>query len=240
MRRPYTGRVEITPSEQALIILESTVRNISLERLMLLANSGSHNLNPYHNTLHELQNVYYAFSCFVNDSSLIDKGPLIADLVQGSLFHDHNHSGGALTDDKNVERAMKFVERELSFKEPAQNIIKCTQFVNGEFPIEPTNLAERCIRDADLMTIYSQEGFRLMLGLFEEMSKKPLSKFTEDEVRSALKNTWNFLTIQTMYTDHGKRMRDEHLLTQMNKLSEFVWQRFKYETDFMGRGRQDD
>lgn len=226
--------MEIIPSEQALIILESTVRNISLERLMLLAHSGSHNLNPYHNTLHELQNVYYSFSCFQNDSTLGDKGPQVADLVQAALFHDHNHSGGVVTDDKNIERAVDFVQRELIFKDPASNIIRCTQFLKGEFPVEPTNLAERCIRDADLMTIYSQEGFRLMLGLFEEMSKKPLNKFSESEVRDALKNTWNFLTAQKMYTDHGNRMRDEHLASQVKKFCEFVWQRFKYETEFRG------
>lgn len=240
MRGVYRGRTDVVPSEQALIILENTVKNISLDRLMLLANSGSHNLNPYHNTLHELQNVYYAFSCFVNDRSPIDNGPLVSDLVVASLFHDHNHSGGILRDDKNVERAMEFVESELSFKEPALRIIHCTQFVDGKFPIEPTNLAERCIRDADLMTIYSQEGFRLALGLFEEMRGKPLSKFTEAEVKNALQKNREFLYAQTMYTDHGKRMMDEHLFGQHAKFDDFVWQRFKYETDFMGRMRQDD
>ncbi len=239
MRRPYIGRVEVTPSEQALTILETVVQNISTERLMLLANSGTHNLNPYHNTLHELQNVYYAFSCFVNTRALIDNGPLIADLVVASLFHDHNHSGGILRDDRNVARAIEFAGRELSLKESVLRIIECTQFVDGKFPIEPTNLAERCIRDADLMTIYSQEGFRLMLGLFEEMSGKPLSKFAESEITGALERTVEFLTAQTMYTDHGNRMRDEHLTGQLRKFGDYVERQWKYETDFRGRGQDE-
>jgi hypothetical protein len=240
MRGSYRARLDVVPSEQALKILESTVPNISLDRLMLLANSGTHTLNPYHNVIHELQNVYYSFSCFVNTSALIDSGPLIADLVQASLFHDHNHSGGILSDDRNVERAIEFTERELRLKEPVLNIIRCTQFVDGKFHIDPTNLAERCIRDADLMTIYSQEGFRLMIGLFEEMSKKTLSKFTEEEVRKSLSATGNFLFAQTMYTDHGNRMRDEHLDGQLVKLHSYVWRQWQYEADFRGRGSQDE
>jgi hypothetical protein len=240
MRGSYRARLDVVPSEQAITILERVVQNISLDRLMLLAHSGSHNLNHYHNTLHELQNVYYAFSCFVNTSALLDSGPLVADLVLASLFHDHNHSGGILRDDRNVARAVEFVQRELSLKEPVLNIIRCTQFVDGKFPIEPTNLAERCIRDADLMTIYSQEGFRLMTGLFEEMAGKPISKFTEGEITGAVKKTEEFLMAQTMYTDHGTRMRDEHLTGQIRKFSDYAERQWKYETDFRGRGPQDD
>jgi hypothetical protein len=223
-------RADVIPSEQALITLEN-VLTFSRDKLLLLAHSGSHNLNPYHNTLHELQNCYYAWSCYVNDSG--DKsGPGAADLLQASLFHDHNHSGGILRDDANVARAVEFAQREVGLKDPALRIINCTQFVDGKFPIEPTNLAERCIRDADLMTIYSQEGFRLMLGLFEEMSGKKLAKFSEDEVRNALGRTEVFLLSQTMYTDHGKRMRDEHLMGQLAKFGEYIWRQWKFETDY--------
>jgi hypothetical protein len=240
MRRPHIGRVEVTPSEQALTILESVVHTINTDRLMLLANSGTHNLNPYHNTLHELQNVYFSFSCFVNENALIDNGPLVADLVMASLFHDHNHSGGILRDDRNVERAVEFAGRELSLKSPVLRIIECTQFVDGKFPIEPTNLAERCIRDADLMTIYSPEGFRLMTGLFEEMAGKPIGKFTEGEITGAIKRTEEFLMAQTMYTDHGTRMRDEHLVGQIRKFSDYAQRQWEYESDFRGSRRKDD
>lgn len=234
------GRTEVTPSEQALTILERVVQTINTERLMLLANSGTHNLNPYHNTLHELQNTYYSFSCFVNESGGKDSGPTVSDLVLGSLFHDHNHSGGILRDNQNVERAMEFVGRELNLKEPVLRIIAVTEFSDNKFPIEPTNLAERCIRDADLMTIYSQEGFRLMLGLFEEMSGKPLRKFTEAEVNSALKRTAEFLTAQQMFTDHGKRMRDEHLFGQLRKFYDYVQRQWQYETDTKWRREGED
>jgi hypothetical protein len=238
MRQSYIGRGEVSPSEQALTILQN-VLTFSVEKYILLARSGTHNLNPYHNTLHELQNCYYSWSCYVNESAGDRSGPGVAELLGASLFHDHNHSGGILRDDKNVERAVEFAGRELNMKDPALRIIHVTQFVDGKFPVEPTNLAERCIRDADLMTIYSQEGFRLTLGLFEEMSGKPLSKFTESEITGAVKKTEEFLMAQTMYTDHGKRMRDEHLFGQIRKFGDYVERQWKYETDFRGRGQDD-
>jgi hypothetical protein len=43
-----------------------------------------------------------------------------------------------------------------------------------------------------------------------------------------------------MYTDHGKRMRDEHLVGQLRKFEDYVWRQWKYETDYRGRGPQDD
>jgi hypothetical protein len=239
MRQSYIGRAEVSPSEQALIILEN-VLTFSRDKLMLLAKSGTHNLNPYHNTLHELQNCYYSWSCYVNESGGDKSGPGVQELIQAALFHDHNHSGGLLRDDKNVERAVEFVQRELSLKEPVVRIIETTQFYDGKFPIDPTNLAEKCIRDADLMTIYSNEGFRLMLGLFEEMTGKSLKQFSEDETRGAIERTHSFLFDQTMYTDHGKRMRDEHLVGQLRKFEDYVWRQWKYETDYRGRGPQDD
>jgi hypothetical protein len=239
MRSSYRARLDVVPSEQALTILDKTVTNISLDRLMLLANSGSHTLNPYHNTLHELQNVYYSWSCYVNQSDADRSGPSLYDLVLASLFHDHNHSGGVYTDKANIIRAMGFAGREVGLKEPVLRIIECTQFVDGKFPIEPTNLAERCIRDADLMTIYSQEGFRLMLGLFEEMSGKTLSKFTEGEMTGAVKRTEEFLMAQRMYTEHGNRMRDEHLVGQLRKFGDYVERQWRYETDFRGSRGED-
>jgi hypothetical protein len=227
-------RADVVPSEQALSIL-ANVTTFSSEKLLLLARSGSHNLNAYHNTLHELQNCYYSWSCYINDSG--DKtGPDASELLKASLFHDHNHSGGILRDDLNVARATAFAGREVGLKDASLRIIHCTQFVDGKFPIEPTNLAERCIRDADLMTIYSQEGFRLTIGLFEEMSRKRLCDFTEAEVRETLGKNENFLWAQTMYTDHGNRTRDEHLLKQLQRFEDYAWRQWHYETDHTGRG----
>lgn len=236
-RQSHALRSEVVPSEQAIEIIGQFYSNS--DRLLIMAQSGSHNLNSYHNTVHELQNVYYAFSCFTNDSAKKD-GPGPDSLIKASLFHDHNHSGGLKGDDINVFRALDFAEREVGFNDKELSIIRCTQFMGGKFPFEPTNLAEKSIRDADLMTIYSNEGHRLMIGLFEEMSRKPISKFTTDEVKVALTNTWNFLSAQTMYTDHGKRMRDEHLASQFVKLETHVWQRHSYETEYLVERRRSD
>jgi hypothetical protein len=89
------------------------------------------------------------------------------------------------------------------------------------------------------MTIYSQEGFRLMVGLFEEMSGKTISKFTEEETRDAISKTHSFLFAQKMYTSHGKRMRDEHLRGQLQKFEDYVWRQWTYETDARGRGQDE-
>ncbi len=229
MRTSYIGRTEIIPSEQAISVMES-VLGFGHEKLLLMARSGSHNLNPYHNTLHELQNVYYSWSCYVNESAGDRSGPGIAELLRASMFHDHNHSGGLLRDDRNVERAVEFAQREVGLGTPALRIIKVTQFVDGKFPIEPTNLAEKCIRDADLMTIYSKEGFRLMLGLFEEFHSKPFARFTDKEIEDTISLNDRFLRTQTMYTDHGNRMREEHLHAQLRKFEEYVWHTFSCET----------
>jgi hypothetical protein len=234
MTATYIAHAEVSPSEQAIKILGSYHSNT--EKLLLLANSGSHVLNKYHNVLHELQNVYYAWSCYMNESGPDRTGPIISALLYASLFHDHNHSGGILSDEYNVARAVEFAQRELNLKDGILDIIRCTQFVDGKFPIEPTNLAERCIRDADLMTVYSYEGHQLTVGLFEEILRKPFSLFTDNEIQECLSRNENFLFAQTMYTDHGNRMRDTHLIRQLENLQDYVWElrnshRFGLEKD---------
>lgn len=237
MREHYVARSDVVPSQEALKIIEN-VHMSSRDRLMLMARSGSHNLNSYHNTLHELQHVYWAWSCYVNESAPDGpkEGPNAQDLVMASLYHDHNHSGGRLPDAQNIERAVEFVQREWNVKEPILKLIQVTQF-NGEgFPVDPENLAERCMRDADLMSIYSQEGHRLLLGLFEEMSGKPFREFSEDQVRDSISRSENFLWLHDMYTDHGRRMKDEHLSHSLKVFDAYVWR--NYEILSLPSGRQ--
>lgn len=229
MRDIQSMRAEVYPSQEAVKIIESLYPSMH-DRMLLMARSGSHNFNKYHNTLHELQHVYYAWSCYVNEASVDQKeGQTASDLVMASLFHDHNHSGGMVTDDKNIERATTFLKREWNVKDPILNLIRVTQFTNGQFPIGPETLAEQCMRDADLMTIYSREGQRLVIGLFEEMSKKNFGEFTEDEVLEMLSKNENFLWKHEMFTEHGTRMKNEHLLHAIRRFESYAWQNWEFE-----------
>lgn len=232
MRAHQVERFDVVePSQEALKIIEKVLTYDS-SRILLSARSGSHNFNKYHNTLHELQHVYWAWSCYTNESSDGPKeGPSAQDLVMASLFHDHNHSGGKLKDFQNIERATEFLQREWGAKEPIVKLVQVTQFDGKQFPIEPENLAERCMRDADLCSIYTQEGHRLLLGLFEEMSQKPLREFSDDEMRTAISRSENFLWGHDMYTEHGKRMKDEHLASALQVFEDYAWCKWEYSVN---------
>lgn len=218
----------LEPSLEAIKIIEN-VLTYGSSKIMLSARSGSHNFNKYHNTLHELQHVYWAWSCYMNESSSGQKeGPSAQELVMASLFHDHNHSGGRLPDSLNIERATDFLQREWGVKEPVVKLVQVTQFDGKKFPIDPENLAERCMRDADLCSIYTQEGQRLLLGLFEEMSGKSLCDFSDDEMRIAISKSENFLWEHDMYTEHGNRMKDEHLVYALRVFEDYAWRKWEY------------
>lgn len=229
MRDRSAVRSELVPSLEGLRILEAYFGSDRIEKLMVLVRSGSHNFNPYHNTLHELQHVYWSMACFGNATEDVPKGdPEVNALLIASLFHDHNHSGGRLTDDLNVERARAFVQIELDGNAQTDALIAVTQFVDGKFPVEPTNLAEQCMRDADLMSIYSREGQNLLLGLFEEMSGREFGTFTDSEVEDAVNKTETFLKAQTMYTEHGRRMFQDHFPNAMERFRKFAKDRRKF------------
>lgn len=223
---PRSGRIE--PSEEALRILKNVFPD-SHEKLLLMAHSGSHNFNKYHNTLHELQHVYWAWSCFVNDPGVDSDRWILEDLVVASLFHDHNHSGGNVTDDINIERATNFLKRGMGVSDRVLDLIRVTQFTDGKFPIEPKTLSEKCMRDADLMTIYSIEGHHLVIGLFEEMSGKNFGDFTENEVKETLSKNENFLWGHEMFTEHGMRMKFEHLHHALRSFETYAWRMWEFE-----------
>lgn len=228
MRRRSPAYQDINPSEMALEIVDQVLA--MPDRMLLLARSGSHEQNPYHNTVHELQHLFWSWACFIN--SVPTPGEhvdAIHDIALASLFHDHNHSGGRSSDLINIGRAVNFASRQLDAAERVIRLIEVTTFDQGVFPIEPTTYGQKCMRDADLMSIYSDEGRRLLKGLFQEMSGKHLADTTEDELREALSRNENFLFKQELFTLHGNRMRDEHLLSSLKKFEEYMWRQYGYE-----------
>lgn len=202
------------------------------DALIDLALAGFHINNPYHNITHELQAVYYSNAAFLHsDEYNISDAKLLS---IAALFHDHNHSGGLYKDDVNIEIAVNAVNLLLNpytndymsdtqeymsdtQLETVCDIIRCTTYMNGRFPIEPKNILERCMRDADLCSIYSSEGQQLLHGLPVELNVanpkiKPLhSMETREEIDEYLKHNADFLRLASMYTDYGKRLKEYQL-----------------------------
>lgn len=200
----------IEPSSEGVDLIEYYFPD-DCERLMLLARSGAHMQNPYHNLHHELSCVYWAHACAMNSTvPVVDTS--LPTLVLAALFHDHNHSGGRSSDLENIRRAIAFVSCHLqdsvssSALERMSDIIRCTEFTNGTFPHEPISFPEQCMRDADLMTIYSSEGRQLLIGLGVEMG----FNFVDDHDKY-LEGQRKFLTGARMYTEYGKYMQSTFL-----------------------------
>jgi hypothetical protein len=180
-------------------------------------------LNPYHNLDHELTAVYFAHCC-----SLYPKLTYTSkvELYLAALFHDHNHSGGKTSDKENVERALNFIDGS-AFRDtiaPIQNvnldaikgIIRCTEYTDGKFPVEPTTRAERCMRDADLMSIYQSYPGEVICGLFAEFGiPYGLVRAAAPNGDSPLERNKTFLREAPMFTEHGYRMKDYHLERQL-------------------------
>jgi hypothetical protein len=228
---------ELVPSQEGLKLIEDRVPNADL--YLGVARTGSHRLNPYHNLTHELSVAYWAYSCWVNSERPYDPSTIsptaikdlklyaVPRLLTSALFHDHNHSGGRTSDKENVDRARQILlqigtERlETDFGRGWSELdrcIACTEFTNGKFPIEPQSFAAKCIRDADLMSIYSEEGRHLLIGLLKEMN---IPVRNEDDVMNVMNRQRAFLTEAHMYTQFGQFMRQHYLeeaLSAFNQL----------------------
>lgn len=176
---------DIEPQYEAPSILRSLFSDrANADYLLQAAGHGLHMNNPYHNLQHELHVVYWSHVVATNENSLRPKasnhylvqGDLKA-LAVASLFHDHNHSGGAERDTVNIQRAIQRVftrdinlilEDEGINKETVRDLIRVTCFENGAFRRRPRTLLEKSIRDADLMMVYSDPGQHVATGLFYE------------------------------------------------------------------------
>ncbi len=119
-------------------------------------------------------------------------------LLIAAAFHDYNHSAGILTDYENIQMAIKFARRyfESHFDHVCdtlwtednlkivEDIIHVTQY---PFIHTPTTLAQKVIRDADLLQCYEPAWFEhVILGLRAEFSHRmgdiPVSKMLEGQI----------------------------------------------------------
>jgi HD superfamily phosphohydrolase YqeK len=133
------------------------------------------NKNPYHNNKHIL--FVFSFSIFLFDLykkelNLSNKDRHL--LGVAALFHDYNHSGGKLTDEENIELAIKGLKKFIKDnsidinEDEIINIIKCT-----EFPHKDIKLSElqKIIRDADTVGGIMDDWFNTICSLADEMKK---------------------------------------------------------------------
>lgn len=141
-------------------------------------------------------------------------------LVCAAIAHDANHSLGKLSDDQNIERALDVVSdyfaprssRNLrSFLLEVQRLISITRY-----PFlpqnEPKTLAEKCIRDADLMYAMHPdelESRKILERLTFEMTGKGFN--TSSDYLNARAKQVEFFSGVTMYTEIGEAVRQEFL-----------------------------
>lgn len=213
-----------SPAQSGQQIIHECVKFGS--EFLRLARLGTHEQNPYHNLTHELQTVHWAYACAANSGNRVDPNLLIA-----ALFHDHNHSGGKESDSRNVDEAIRFVNESKAFRtllpsnygdEDGRRIVaqiakmisitefdaKNKQFVHSPITDQFARFEMQCLRDADLMPIYSEEGRHLLFGLYKEMG---LATYEREDALKVWEGQAKFLREAEMFTDYGKRMKAHHL-----------------------------
>ena len=194
----------------------SIIQSFDLDKylkIILLENKS--NTLPYHNIYHILCMVKHVrnFS-YSSELSQLE----IKNLIIAVLFHDFNHSGGKLTDDKNIEVAItefkKHSEESDENTNKIINIIKATQY---PYVLEDTelNISQKIIRDADMCQVFMDNKIQqVIFGLgVQEMDKS---------LKETLPHQIAFLTNLKMHTEQGKYMLEmykKNILKELNYLN---------------------
>ena len=169
---------------------------------------------PYHNNAHMYGTACVAFQ-LVSDmrashrnTTTLNTNELKA-LLHAALLHDYGHSGGSMDDAWNIENAVKHAEKTVPY--PLQRIvipaIRCTKF---PFVVEPTNVVERILRDADILyATVTGDAAIIMEGLRAEINVKRGrgNKLSYTEMVEA---QIKFLSEVKFYTKEGKMMMDRY------------------------------
>lgn len=191
-------------------------KNLIHEISYLLNNNKSNNL-PYHNLnhlLHVTEMVNDAIEYYEKQG--IDL--LKQELLVAALFHDINHSGGLLTDDKNIDIAIE--EFNNFYKQSVLNgivlnynpdIVK--SFIKiTEYPANYTHeltLEEMIIKDADMMQIRQSNYIQqIIIGLAEE------SNIT---ITEQINNQIKFLENLEFLSEWGNEFKENNMSDIINK-----------------------
>jgi hypothetical protein len=118
-------------------------------------------------------------------------------LVAAAMFHDFNHSGGRFSDDVNIYVAVQgLIEQNkgvLSSTELEEtvDILKITKY---PFSSDPKTLAQKIIRDADLMQVYEpslRQVVKQYRGLKREIEVARGRTYTNAEYADGQLAWWN-------------------------------------------------
>lgn len=145
--------------------------------------------NEYHNTEHmfgaaKLASKIWDVEVGANECASDTPEYRFVDVVVALLWHDFDHSGGKQSDVENIEDACsafdhfvdlpEFLELNtaLGYVDGMDHSVKALIRVT-EFPFvhEPRYIAEKIVRDADLLYSFTDNTGPILHGLYQELSK---------------------------------------------------------------------
>jgi hypothetical protein len=179
--------------EQALWII---VERLGLKDLLEYFFEHNKTTAEYHSNYHS---ICVALNCYEGacHQQLSESETKI--VVLAGIFHDFNHSGGVLTDDKNIELAIFGLCKAFTLEtlrslsstykydfshDEFKQTVKTLAITKYPFEKEPVTIMEQIIRDADLMQPYEQNAVVLKNqydGLRIEIERAYPMKFTAEE-----------------------------------------------------------
>nr|UWD58548.1 MAG: 3'5'-cyclic nucleotide phosphodiesterase [Bacteriophage sp.] len=183
-------------------------------------------VNPYHNNLHALCVFYNAMKIIddINEKQTVISWEQARVLGIACLFHDCGHDGGKfnLCDEDNVKIAIKKTQEYLNEYDDSKSfdavkiLIEATEF---PYKLEPFNILEEIIRDADLMMIFEPNLiYQMVCGIWKEYIQK--GNFCElDEV---IEWCIGFYSDVNYYTNYAKRMKETKLSYSIEKLEKLI------------------
>lgn len=183
-------------------------------------------VNPYHNNLHALCVFYNAMKIIddINEKQTVISWEQARVLGIACLFHDCGHDGGKfnLCDEDNVKIAIKKAQEYLNEYDDSKSfdavkiLIEATEF---PYKLEPFNILEEIIRDADLMMIFEPNLiYQMVCGIWKEYIHK--GNFCElDEV---IEWCIGFYSDVNYYTNYAKRMKETKLSYSIEKLEKLI------------------
>lgn len=183
-------------------------------------------VNPYHNNLHALCVFYNAMKIIddINEKQTVISWEQARVLGIACLFHDCGHDGGKfnLCDEDNVKIAIKKAQEYLNEYDDSKSfdavkiLIEATEF---PYKLEPFNILEEIIRDADLMMIFEPNLiYQMVCGIWKEYIQK--GNFCElDEV---IEWCIGFYSDVNYHTNYAKRMKETKLSYSIEKLEKLI------------------
>ena len=203
-------------------MLNNIIKEFKLEKhyLNILKNNKS-NCLPYHGLRHietVVVNSYYIYmEYYFNLYKTTKLNNFYYDncktLLIAALYHDFNHSGGKLTDDKNIELALEEVSKLTDCDvQLVSNLIKITQYPYIE---ENINYLQAMLRDADLSQICSDDYIHFLLGLNNESN-------SNISLNQLIKNSIEFNENHKFITDEAAYIFNERKNINIIKLKELL------------------